>query len=615
MRASNAVNVVAPAVAAAGTVMYGALLDAAFVTSSTGGAVWPQVLDCGVSAVAVSLLVLGVMAALSGVVAALDSRSTALPRWGRLVDWASRATALALTFVFAARWLSNLRGNPGDTGGLSPTLFGAGLLLAVILLWLAVHVSSLEGITRYATALVRGGVAMLGAAMLFLVAALIPKGAKSGATNPQPTMMPNVVIVVADALRARNLTLYGYGRATTPTLDELARSSIVFDRHHANADGTLSAVRSLLTGRLPPSHGAYFSQMPPYVSDRSLPALLADAGYAVGAATSAPYAALTLAAGDRSLARPELSWWTGRSLSSRLAPHIPETAAGARFAFDVLKPARMAGLVAEDQADNPFVVKADRTFARAAKLVHALPQPFLLYVHVLEPHPPFWAPAKFRGKYAGNRLAAAQLEPWTASAELHTDMYDESIEFVDDALGGFLRELDRVSPPDRTVLAVTADHGLAFASERPKPLPLAEEWVHIPLVLRVPGATSHRIVVDTQAADVAPMLLAILGKPVPPWMDGAPIALDGPPETRGPLFAFSVVKAQEERWATITSDGYKLLVSCQTGSASLFAIREDSGESRNLLPARADLAAGLRRFMAEKLERRTDLFGECASTD
>ena len=40
--------------------------------------------------------------------------------------------------------------------------------------------------------------------------------------------IPNVVLVVLDTLRARNMSLYGYPKGTTPFLDELASESVVF---------------------------------------------------------------------------------------------------------------------------------------------------------------------------------------------------------------------------------------------------------------------------------------------------------------------------------------------------------------------------------------------------
>ena len=42
---------------------------------------------------------------------------------------------------------------------------------------------------------------------------------------------PNVVVIVADTFRRDHLGAYGNPYIQTPHLDELARSSVVFDRH------------------------------------------------------------------------------------------------------------------------------------------------------------------------------------------------------------------------------------------------------------------------------------------------------------------------------------------------------------------------------------------------
>ena len=46
---------------------------------------------------------------------------------------------------------------------------------------------------------------------------------------------PNVLLIVLDTVRADRLSLYGYGRDTTPNLVRLARRGVVFERARAAA--------------------------------------------------------------------------------------------------------------------------------------------------------------------------------------------------------------------------------------------------------------------------------------------------------------------------------------------------------------------------------------------
>ena len=62
---------------------------------------------------------------------------------------------------------------------------------------------------------------------------------------------PNVLFIVLDTVRADRLSLYGYHRATTPTLERLAKRGIRFDAARATAPWTLASHAGFFTGRWP----------------------------------------------------------------------------------------------------------------------------------------------------------------------------------------------------------------------------------------------------------------------------------------------------------------------------------------------------------------------------
>ena len=66
-----------------------------------------------------------------------------------------------------------------------------------------------------------------------------------------PADSPNVLFIVLDTVRADHLSLYGYHRRTTPTLERLAKRGIRFDGARATAPWTLPSHASLFTGRWP----------------------------------------------------------------------------------------------------------------------------------------------------------------------------------------------------------------------------------------------------------------------------------------------------------------------------------------------------------------------------
>lgn len=68
---------------------------------------------------------------------------------------------------------------------------------------------------------------------------------------------PNVLLLTIDALRADRLSLHGYGRPTTPTLERLAEAAIVCDENITTTAFTEPALPSMLTSSLPLSFGGY----------------------------------------------------------------------------------------------------------------------------------------------------------------------------------------------------------------------------------------------------------------------------------------------------------------------------------------------------------------------
>ena len=66
-----------------------------------------------------------------------------------------------------------------------------------------------------------------------------------------PAGSPNVLFIVLDTVRADRLSLYGYHRATTPTLERLAKGGIRFDAARATAPWTLASHAGFFTGRWP----------------------------------------------------------------------------------------------------------------------------------------------------------------------------------------------------------------------------------------------------------------------------------------------------------------------------------------------------------------------------
>lgn len=99
----------------------------------------------------------------------------------------------------------------------------------------------------------------------------------------------NVVLVSLQCLRPDHTGIGGYKRDTTPCLDELAKSSVVFDQSIAHANLTPIAMMAALTSQYPRVNGMVaFDVTKDAVPARTLPEVLKYYGYKTAAVLSSP---------------------------------------------------------------------------------------------------------------------------------------------------------------------------------------------------------------------------------------------------------------------------------------------------------------------------------------
>ena len=70
-------------------------------------------------------------------------------------------------------------------------------------------------------------------------------------------MTKNVIFISIDALRQDRLSVYGYDRPTTPTLDALAKRSLVCHNHFSINASTMGAFPTIMNSSRPLSHGGF----------------------------------------------------------------------------------------------------------------------------------------------------------------------------------------------------------------------------------------------------------------------------------------------------------------------------------------------------------------------
>jgi arylsulfatase A-like enzyme len=414
---------------------------------------------------------------------------------------------------------------------------------------------------------------------------------------------PNVVLLVADSLRADRLSCYGCPRPTSPRLDALASSGALFRRFFTPATPTEPACTSLLTGQYPLTHGIVAPSRRCRLSRRSpwLPEILAARGYATAMLD-------------------DLAWsqYWGRGFGARLYRRTSENEYLDGFAMNAMA--------------RPWL-----TAQRGRR--------FFLYLRYGDTHTPYWPPARYRTLFydgdptTTNRgsldsFYARPLKPylvggwlgpagrtWPGAAGKRIEdlewcraQYDAEVRALDDAVAELLDHLDGLGVLERTLIAVLGDHGESLGEHGVffEHHGLYDVTMRPPLILHAPGriAGGQRVESVVMTPDLGPTILELLGVPVPAGMEGRSLAgtLAGQP----PSSERRRVVASEATWMckwAYRTDEYKLIVAREPDlyggpPVELYDLAADPEETVNLADTRPDVRDAMRAEFEGWLERR-----------
>lgn len=398
--------------------------------------------------------------------------------------------------------------------------------------------------------------------------------ALTGACGTAPR--PDIVLITLDTTRADRLGCYGYGGETTPNLDRLAAEAVVYQRAYSTTSWTFPAHASLFTGKFTASHGARYHPegsllLTNVVSgperwrqfrvrglgrgQRTLAAILSDAGYSTGAVVGGP--------------------WLKRVM-------------GLDDGFDHYDDDGTAST-----NGRPASEVTDRALDWIAR---DTPSPFFLFVNYFDPHEPLKAPPEFiREPPAGGKS--------NAPTDRRSQLYDAEIRFMDHHIGRLLRGLRRLDRYERCWIIIAADHGELLGEHGliGHGNTLNEEIVHIPLIVKYPSGQGPTGTDDSpvQLVDVFATILDGLGLAIPPGVQGNPLDSVRHPVIAEffPLeFMHRAFRNSTEEWRgdvrMLHRGDYKFVWS-SLGRNQLFDLSVDPKEGRNLAEERADVAASM----------------------
>jgi len=357
----------------------------------------------------------------------------------------------------------------------------------------------------------------------------------------------NVLLITVDTLRADHLPMYGAtSNMSVPAFQFLTDNGFLFEQAVTPAPLTLPAHASILTGKLPSSHGA---------RDNGLFSLNASA---------------------RTLAEilKAYDYRTGAFVSS----FVLDKRYGLGQGFDVY----------DDKTTDPqsSVVFAERRGQETAQKAifwifnEDKDQPFFCWIHLFDPHKPYDPPEPFKTQY-------------------NDSPYDGEIAYTDQIIGEIYSVLSREGVLDNTLSIVTADHGegLGDHGELTHGLALYDTTMRVPLFFHGPGIPARgRSNLQARLTDIAPTVLdwldvksaaAFDGRSLRPAIEGKPME-EAPAilETTTGYFLYDAPPIFGLRLA-----GYKLIRGWED---ELYDLSADPSETSNKMTSRLDTGRRLK---------------------
>jgi arylsulfatase A-like enzyme/Flp pilus assembly protein TadD len=374
---------------------------------------------------------------------------------------------------------------------------------------------------------------------------------------------PNVLLITLDTVRADRMGFLGSSRGLTPTLDGLARGSVVFTLAYAQAPITTVSHATILTGTFPPFHRVNDFGAPLAASAPYLPDLFRKSGYR-----------------------------TAAFVGSLILDPRNGTAPGFDRGFDSYDAGFRLRRPGEDRYET-LERRGEEVTERARRWIGAeATGPWFAWVHLYDAHDPYDPPGDWK-----RRFAAAP--------------YDGEIAAIDPLVG----RLAQTAGPD-ALIAVTADHGEALGDhgEETHGVFLYDAALHVPLVVRLPGGrgAGGRVTSRVRLADLAPTLLEAAGLPVPPSMQGESLlkllpATDGAVPRRvtpdRPIYAESDYPRRAFGWSPLVAWRADRFLYVRAPRPELYDLSADPGATRNLANARPRVVEGMERELDQFARR------------
>jgi len=375
---------------------------------------------------------------------------------------------------------------------------------------------------------------MVGSVLLLasyvLVGDRLQQAREAGRPLP-PANTPNVLLIVLDTVRADHMSLYGYERSTTPSLERLAKRGIRFDQVRATAPWTLPSHASMFTGHWP--HELVETWMTPLKGN--FPMLAEYLGHH-GYATAGFVANVGYCSQETGLARGFTHYedYDLEKLASLRTAGLVEYMTNTLS--EVIKSLNIVPLYSLRSLVNHWFLIGKRKDAESINRAfldwlsdrREPRRPFFAFLNFLDAHALYILPEGARHRFGNYPVTRDEIrvvyEQWAGLDKMRLprpyinlarDSYDDCLGYLDEQLGLLLDELQRRGELDQTLIVVTSDHGEGLGEHNlfDHGESLYRTEIRVPLVIVPPSGLNRPTVVDKTVSlrDLPATIVDLLG--------------------------------------------------------------------------------------------------------
>ncbi|NIR47208.1 sulfatase-like hydrolase/transferase [candidate division KSB1 bacterium] len=446
---------------------------------------------------------------------------------------------------------------------------------------------------------------------------------------------PNILFIVMDSVRARNLSCYGYHRNTTPNLDEFASEGAIFEQAISESCWTLPVHTSLFTGLYPMNHGVTVSQDDLPDNFPTLARLLNEHGYQTCCISNNAYISkgtgLTQGFEEvKDIWRLTHPRGTKRTLMSRIKIKLKKFGKLSEPLIALMRLLRHGRKILREtkNSEDSGAYVTNESIKKWLTESWDEERPFFMFVNYMECHEKYNPPYPYDRKFMPSRFSrwrVLQVNPdkekilessekkKAEDLEIMKALYDGELNYLDMRIGELIDYLNSQGILENTVTVITSDHGdsLGEHDELGHRRVLYEQLIHVPLLIRYPRVFTPgtHVKEQVQLSDLYPTFLDLTEVKSEEAPSNGFRGLCDFCNGRKREFTISENTAPKSlnsmRSRTIRTDKYKFIWN-SNGMHELYDLRQDPNETKNIIRSKPKVAARLQQKLNEWVNEHED---------